>query len=208
MEQVKTITLADGRSLEIHVDDNPESPREWDNMGTMVCFHRRYRLGDKSHNYSEKDFSSWDELRAKIEEDHHPALIYPIFLYDHSGITINMGGFADCDIARWDWGQVGFIFVSEEKVCKEYSVKSVTTEVLQRAKNCLLAEVEVYRQYLEGDVYGFVLRAAPKHCDVCNHTEDGEELDSCWGFYGNDIRENGMLEHLPEDIHEEVITKA
>jgi hypothetical protein len=36
------------------VDDNdPENPREdRDNFGKMICFHRRYNLGDK-HDHSE-----------------------------------------------------------------------------------------------------------------------------------------------------------
>src|SRR6187402_3409459 len=43
-------------TLEIISDDDPMSPREWDNIGTMVCFHKRYTLGDK-HDYKEpQDF--------------------------------------------------------------------------------------------------------------------------------------------------------
>ena len=29
-------------------DHDAESPREWDNLGSMVCAHRRYRLGDEN----------------------------------------------------------------------------------------------------------------------------------------------------------------
>ena len=35
--------------------------------------------------------------------------------------------------------------------------------------------VEAYEQWANGDVWGFVLE-----------TEDGEELDSCWGYYGSE----------------------
>mgnify|MGYP003341339394 FL=1 len=36
--------------LEIEQDDNGYNPRtEWDNVTTMLCFHKRYNLGDK-HN--------------------------------------------------------------------------------------------------------------------------------------------------------------
>ena len=34
--------------LKIVQDTDPESPRTWDNLGTMVCFHKRYELGDKT----------------------------------------------------------------------------------------------------------------------------------------------------------------
>ena len=32
--------------LVIQPDDDPFNPREDDNFGKMVCFHRRYHLGD------------------------------------------------------------------------------------------------------------------------------------------------------------------
>ena len=40
----------------------------------------------------------------------------------------------------------------------------------------LRGEVKVYDQYLQGDVYGYVIEDA-----------DGEEIDSSWGYYGDDI---------------------
>jgi hypothetical protein len=46
--------VKNGYKLEILNDDCPMSPREWDNLGTMICFHRGYRLGDK-HNYKEPE---------------------------------------------------------------------------------------------------------------------------------------------------------
>lgn len=37
-----------GHTIEVHRDDhNGDGPRDWDNIGTMVCFHRRYTLGDE-----------------------------------------------------------------------------------------------------------------------------------------------------------------
>ena len=36
-----------GYTIKIHSDDNPASPRDWDNLGTMVCWHRCYILGDE-----------------------------------------------------------------------------------------------------------------------------------------------------------------
>ena len=47
--------------LTVEQEDYSESPREWDNMCTMVCWHRRYNLGDK-HNFDEpQDFWDWVE---------------------------------------------------------------------------------------------------------------------------------------------------
>jgi phage/plasmid-like protein (TIGR03299 family) len=41
-------------TLEIINDNCPESPRSWDNLCTMVCWHRRYDLGDK-HDFDDVD---------------------------------------------------------------------------------------------------------------------------------------------------------
>ena len=40
------LTLYKGYTIAIDYDSDPSNPREWDNFGTMVCFHRRYALGD------------------------------------------------------------------------------------------------------------------------------------------------------------------
>jgi len=154
-------------------DEDAANPRiEWDNLGTMVCFHNRYDLGDK-HSYRQSDYSSWDELEADIRKRENVAAILPLFLYDRSGITMNTTGF-DC---RWDSGQVGFIFISKAKALKEYGGKIVTKKLRERLETYLKNEVETYDQYLRGDVWGIKV------------FEDGEEVDSIWGFYGYDYAE-------------------
>jgi hypothetical protein len=42
----------DTHVLKIFVDDCAESPRTWENIGTMVCWHRHQKIGDE-HNYEE-----------------------------------------------------------------------------------------------------------------------------------------------------------
>ena len=46
--------------LEVILDTYPENPRKWDNLGTMVCSHRRYDLGDEQAKNID-EYSSWDE---------------------------------------------------------------------------------------------------------------------------------------------------
>lgn len=167
---METYKLTNGKTLEIVQDTNPESPREWDNIGTMICFHGRYNLGDR-HNYDHKDYSGWEEMERAIIKNESPAVILPLYLYDHSGITISTSPFG----CKWDSGQIGFIFVSKEKLKKELNVKRITKQIIERAEKCLLSEVKTYDQYLTGEVYGY------KVID-----ENGNEEDSCWGYYGED----------------------
>lgn len=170
---------------EIIPDDSPESPREWDNLGTMICFHRRYNLGDKHNFDSPDDFRKFAKNKRKI------GVVLPLYLYDHSGITMNTTGFS----CPWDSGQVGWIYITREKIRSEYGCKRISQKLLDRVRQYLINEVETYDQYLTGDVYGYrITEINPDDPD-----EEGEEVDSCWGFYGHDECENeakSIIKHL------------
>lgn len=47
LTQLQLPNISPTYRLKIEHDDSPESPREWDNLGTMVCWHNRYNLGDE-----------------------------------------------------------------------------------------------------------------------------------------------------------------
>lgn len=170
METVNTERI--GKYLiEIYPDQSPESPREWDNLGTMICFHRRYDLGDK-HDYCSGNYDGWEEMKEEIIKQENVHTILPLYLYDHSGITMSTSPFS----CRWDSGQVGWIFVSKDKVKKEGIDESKVEEYLK-------GEVKTYDQYLTGDVYGYKVYEVSE----CDHGHEHlNELDSCWGFYGDD----------------------
>jgi len=199
-EVIKKYKLSDSRELRIILDDCLESPRKWDNLSTMVCFHKRYKLGD-AHNYKRDDFSKWNELRKAIEKDHDIAIIKPLYLYDHSGITISTNLEYPYD-DRWDSGQIGWVFVTKDDIRKDFAVKKVTEQLIQKVEDILLSEVQIYDQFLCGEVYAYEV-IQHKVCETCGHVET-KYLDSCGGFYGNDIITNGMLEHLSDDIVQEV----
>jgi hypothetical protein len=165
-----------GRKVTIHVDETPMSPRDWDNLGTMVHWHRRYDLGDTS-------FDDWDIGPHTIENPNvalrylrliHGAVIVPLGLLDHSGLSMYAGGGPHAfDSAGWDSGTVGFIYVTRARIVEEYGDDS--PESREQARRCMLAEIETYDQYLRGDVYGYTVE-----------DEAGNVLDSCWGFYGTE----------------------
>jgi hypothetical protein len=174
--------------LEVVQDTDPESPRTWDNLGTMVCFHKRYDLGDKT-DYRTEDYDSWEELKEGIIKNEGEVVILPLYLYDHSGITISTSSF-DC---RWDSGQVGFIFVSKYKIKKEGIDETKVEEYLK-------GEVETYDQYLTGDVWGYNVYEV----STCNKGHEHKELvESCYGFYGHDECESeghSVIQHLEKEV--------
>lgn len=172
MKQTATHTEKIGEFiLEIFTDETPESPREWDNLGTMLCLHKRYKLGDK-HGYTAEDFEGWEDMEQtlKTEEDIHTIL--PLYLYDHSGVLISTRPFG----CPWDSGRIGFIYVTNKKVREEGINPDKVEEYLR-------GEVATYDQYLRGDVYRYEV----SRVSVCDHGhEHTEYVDGCGGFFGEE----------------------
>ena len=75
----------------------------------------------------------------------------------------------------------------------------------ERAAEAMDGSIETLKQWAEGDVYGFVIEEWTGAC-ACEECDAGEwvETDSCWGFYGSDPFENGMSEHVPEELHDQL----
>jgi hypothetical protein len=91
-----------GLTIKIFHDPDADSPREWSNLGTLICWHRRYRLGDR-HQFdspdtflrdlsgvSDQSDLSMDQLRERAERK---SVLLPVFLYDHSGLAMTTIGF-------------------------------------------------------------------------------------------------------------------
>ncbi|MBC8560779.1 hypothetical protein [Fumia xinanensis] len=120
------------------------------------------------------------EMISLLEQSGQIVLM-PLYLYDHSGITMSTSPFS----CPWDSGQVGWIYADRDMMEKEYGV--VTPEVIKQVQTVLENEVETYDYYLTDQCYGFQL------------FEGDVEIDSCWGFLG-DIRslQNNLKEYMPE----------
>ena len=163
----------DGYQITIMYDAESESPREWDNLGTMVCKCRSYDLGDKeaSKRIPWDNFTSMAQVKKYLCKKHDVAIILPIYMYSHSGITINTKPYS-CQL---DSGQIGFIFIEKDKIKTEYSVDQISAELLDQVTSILNNEVQTYASYLEGTVYGYIIKDSKGH-----------EVDRGWGVYGYD----------------------
>jgi hypothetical protein len=165
-----------GLTIRIAPDDDPTSPRDWDNLGTMVCFHSRHNLGDR-HSYRTSDFDERTIRQVLTDDGEEPAVVLPLYLFDHSGISMRTDAtaFRAFDSAGWDWGCVGFVYVSKAKVRAEYACQRISKKTLEKATQVLVSEVETYDDFIQGNVYGYI---------VGDKSDD--HLDSCWGYYGLD----------------------
>jgi len=160
MDTIETKVIG-GYQIDIFSDDDPVDPRMNDNLGTMVCFHIRYNLGDK-HDFDK------EEMMKIVKSPKN--IVLPLYLYDHSGITMNTTGFS----CSWDSGLVGWIFVEKSKIRSEFGWKRITQKREKEIRKYLEDEVKEYDQYLTGDVYGY---------RITNSITE-EEIDSSCGHYG------------------------
>lgn len=184
----KEYNLESGKILEIHVDESPESPREWDNLGTVWCSHRRYSLSDKhAPKIDTDDHAGWDAIKEHLIKEEGAVVILPIYMYDHGGITISTKPFG----CNWDSGQVGFIYCTGTKIKAEFGGKRIAKKIKEKVEAYLEGEIKTYNQYVTGDVYGFKLMRV---IDILN--DERVEEEACWGFYGDSFEENGILDHL------------
>lgn len=162
--------------LIVEQDTNPINWREeGEPLGTMVCWHRRYKLGEVQPTVPP------NEWRESLSEEDRPAVELPLYLYDHGGITMSTSSFS----YPWNSGQVGFIYMTALEIRREFAGDE------EQARKRLQQEVKDYDDYLTGNVWGYrIERKMP-----CGHWE---ETDSCWGFYGDP--EKSMAGELPEDV--------
>lgn len=198
MSDVYKEATVDNVKVEIvHDNDGASNPRDWDNLGTMLYAHGRYTLGDKTFNSS--DYSSWKEALRGEGGKESDIVFLPLYLYDHSGITISTESFVGrAQHAEWDSGQVGWIYATKETIRKELGVNNVTKLVREKVLERLKGEVEVFDQYLTGDVYGV---------KVIELDEDGNEGEdeACWGFFGSDVEESGMADFIRSNIKDDAV---
>lgn len=191
-------------------DDDPANPRkEFDNVGTMACSHRRYDLGDEKvdsyHNllerlaseHTDRDVDELDEdALQKIVDRHY--LHLPLYLYDHSGITIRTTAFS----CPWDSGQVGVIYVTKKRAIEEWGKKICTKQVRDKALAYLKGEVEEYDHYLTGNVWGVCYATFNYDAETEEWIED--ERDECWGNFGDKYATEELesgLKHWAEEIN-------
>lgn len=160
-----------GYNINIYYDTEAENPRTWSNLGTVYTAHRKYKPEeDFDANFNIEDVFS-DKLGNFKDSFLQNYIAMPIYLYDHSGVTISTTPFS----CRWDSGFFGIIAVETAKVKKEYDWGNLTKSRREKIETYLKAEVEVLDNYFTGAVYSFTITAA-----------NDEEIDSCHGFYGDD----------------------
>lgn len=198
---------------------------EFDDTESLFC-----ALAGMNHPDDLEELQTKEDFKEYFEKvsdaAHEKAVILPLRLLDHSGLSMSIGSGAHwSDPGGWDSGQVGWIYMTYQEARSNFKVDENDTVEEWHGPNkgkrvplrdvmvrMLEGEVETYDQYLRGDVYGFQLKKIvqfeKKNLETGELTiiEEEEDVDSCWGFYGSDHKENGLYEQAgikEEDIIEE-----
>lgn len=194
MSTVKKATVG-SKTVNIVLSEHNESPREWCNLATMVFAAQHSHLGDKHEVDFGEGFSSRQDFITRGEElvrkqIKDVAVCLPVHLYDHGNVSISTdsGEPYNC---RFDSSTIGFVVVTKSAIRENFLVKRVTQKLIDKSVRIAEAEVETLSNYVRGDVYGFVVE-----------DEDGNEIDSCYGFYGDNLETNGIKDYLEGELFE------
>jgi hypothetical protein len=158
---------------------------------------------DDLHDYNNHrgtDYEYNNDTLSEIGSEFMEKFIaLPVYKFEHGLVKLSTGSFS----CPWDSGQVGYIYVPEEKMDE---VDSWTDNLLngrtkrEAAEDILRKEIETFSEYINGEVYGFRVEEVTK-CECCG-SENVEILDSMAGFYGDDFMNNGMADYLSENGEE------
>ena len=197
--------------LVVKTDEDPSNPREFDEnlIDHLMCWHRRYNLGD-NHTFEDPyfclmelannlnlKFRSDDPSYTQIEKKLTPHIqMLPLWLYDHSGITMSCGERTWPYNDQWDSGQVGFIYMLKDDVMNLPGVHEKNWR--KKANEYMKSSVKLYDNYITGDCVGFI--AYEKQGDE----DEWVETDSCWGFFGSDLMSNGIPDSVGYDLMEKL----
>lgn len=158
-------------TIDIDQDNDSESPRTWGHAGHFLMMHNHYSLGDidasEYLDHKPNEYLSWKDIEDELK--HKRMYVAPVYMLDLSGLRLSTTEFND----RWDAGQVGFIFLTKEEALKIVGGKRMGSSKKRIIREYLRQEIEVMDQYVDGDVWTYVITDS-----------DGNELDACSGMYG------------------------
>lgn len=168
--------------LEISRDEWGESPRQWDNLGQFLTRSTRYV---ESELETALDFSDYtlDELEKALEKQGY--ICERVSVYDHSGVRVYIG--APC--CQWDSGYIGLYVVNKARAREWFNVKRISRRLKDKIKESMIAEVETFNNWINGNVFEF------------NLFKNGEHVDSCGGFIADSWLDavEDMSDHIGVD---------
>ena len=185
----KIMNLQKQLIVKIDEDEWYESPREWDNLGTLYTWEEYYspdrqnfnsgleflgsiigeELIEKIHDKYNNNSDFFDDISKRLDKLGY--ILYPISKYDHSIVRYFLG-----ISSGWDTGTVGVIFAEKKKICEWFNAKKVTQKIREKVAQNFNSELELYIDYANG--YGMYSVKIEKF--------SGDQVEICAGYYKPD----------------------
>jgi hypothetical protein len=161
----------------IYYDLDVRNPREeHDHLGKLLLS----KNGPIELDSFETTGNMQEDLKL-IKEEYVAEVILPVYIYSHSGTALSTTPLA----CKWDSCQAGWIVACATDILKEYEVATIDDALRKTAAAVLRTEVEVYGDYLNGDVYEY---------SIYRGTDTSIPLGSCGGYYGLEVAKAAMVE--------------
>lgn len=161
-----------GCTITLHPDTDLDQPYEGDEAVIIAVLHRRY----KNPSDTLTSVEAIEEFMAANAGTDGAYACYPLWMYDHSGTAYRASEGGNPFSCQWDSGRVGVIALRRS---------DFTNPSLATANDIC----DTYTAWANG--YGVFYRITDA---------DGDEVDSCGGFYSMADAVEAARENLPEPV--------
>jgi len=214
MEAYETIEVGEDIEVRIIQDTDAESPREWGTFGKMVCWHRRYNLGDEQPKKDREEYLEWlafeadpelEEIKERVDRIWNH--FYPGYQKPERLATKIADQYLKQRIEKsldenyvmmplYLYDHSGLIMRTGGFSCPWDSGKvgiiyATREEVCKECGEWTAESIEQAERIMaqEVETYSQYLEGDVWGYEVVQKHEDGTEdiLDSCWGFFGDDF---------------------
>jgi len=201
-----------GYTIELRYDQDAGNPiKDFDELATIVLHDKaEHRFGWTSDDeYASLLTHGLEKVRTArslgqalaivirwLKAYHGVTVALPFGAIDHSGVAVYLGsGHNLADPGGWDSGWVGLVIDTparrkvmgfDKETLNPDGEPRNSPEAIERA---LREDFKQFSSWVEGDVYGYIVTGP-----------DGDEVDSCWGYYGSD----DALEQAREVVRAEI----
>ena len=206
--------------IKIRRDESPESPDDWGNEELFLVYdHRQFSVSRKGfepgdiYDYIMSLCHPDDEFDVGDYSDYY---IYPVEAYIHSGVSLSL--FEGTTSSNWDSSVSGYILIKKSYVLKYPNIIS-DKDKIDKAYELANTLIKEWNQYLFGEVYGYIIEKPDIVYSITKKKFDRlllendlatlesefdidtnwEEIDSCWGFYG-DPEDSGLINDAKSTI--------
>lgn len=125
---------------------------------------------------------------------------YPIWAYEHSGLTVSCGPRRYPYNDQWDSFQIGEGIVLKQTVLDNWPNQADNWK--EKAIEIITDAVKSLDMWLTDDTWGYLLYSLntnDKPTDTSSEPDWNEE-DSVWGFFGSDIIASGIAESVDRGL--------